>query len=58
MSASARKQQRNFAADPAGTSDDERDLAAEFRFRWHALQLGFFQRPILNPKASDRGSAT
>ena len=48
VSAFAREQQSDFAADSAGASDDESDLAAELRFGGHALQLGFFESPILD----------
>ncbi len=48
VGALAREQQSDFATDSAGASNDESDLAAELRFRGHALQLGFFESPILD----------
>ena len=48
VSALARQQQGDFAADSAGAADDQRDLAAELCLGGHALQLGFFERPILD----------
>jgi len=48
VSAPACEQHRNFPADSASTANDERNLAAEFCFCGHALELGFFKSPIFN----------
>ena len=40
----------HFAADAAAAADDNHDLAAELLFRRHALQLGFLERPVLDPE--------
>ncbi len=42
------QQQSHFAADAASASNDQRDLTAELSFGRHALQLGFFQRPVFD----------
>src|SRR5207253_8069494 len=38
-----------------GAANHENDLAAEFGFRRHALQLRFLKRPIFNPKRFGAG---
>ena len=48
MCSSSAQQQGNFAADSAGAADDEGDLAAEFCFGRHALELRFFERPVFD----------
>ena len=45
------QKQGHLAADSASTADDEHDLAAELRFRRHALQLGLFERPVLDAES-------
>src|SRR5262249_17921063 len=42
--------QYNLASDPASAADDGDDSAAEFRLGWHSSELGFFERPVLDPK--------
>src|SRR5438477_5447477 len=55
MSALPRKQQSHFTTDSTGSSNDESDLAAEFCFRRHALQFGFFERPVLDAECLGSG---
>ncbi len=40
--------QRDFAADAAAGADDGDDLAREFLFGRHALELGFLKEPVLD----------
>ena len=55
MSALSCEQQRDFTTDSACSSNDESDLAAEFCFRGHALELGFFERPIFDAEGFRTG---
>ena len=48
MGAAFREQQRDLAADAARAADHDDDLAAEFPFGRHPLQLGFFERPVFD----------
>ena len=48
MRAFAREQKRHLASYAAAAADDHHDLAAELRLGGHALQLRFFERPVLD----------
>ena len=50
VSAALRDLQRHLAADAAAAADDDDDLAAELLLGRHPLQLGFFERPVLDPE--------
>ena len=45
----------HFAADAAGSADDQRDAAAEFLFGRLAANLGLFQRPVFDAEGFDGG---
>ena len=53
--APAREEHRDLAADAASASDDHDDLAAELCLRRHALQLGFFERPVFDAEGFGAG---
>src|SRR5919204_2144948 len=46
----ARQQQSRLTSNATSATDDQGDLAAELGLRGHALQLGFLQCPVLDPK--------
>ena len=43
-------QQRDLAADAAAAAHDQKILRLNSRFGRHALELGFFQRPVFDPE--------
>ena len=46
--AALREHEGDFAADAAAAADNEDDFAAELGLGGHALQLGFFKRPVFD----------
>ena len=44
------EQQDCLSAYSTSTTNHKEDLATEFHLGRHALKLGFFERPVLNPK--------
>ena len=50
VAAALRDLQRHLAADAAGAADDDHHLARELLLRRHPLQLGFLERPVLDPE--------
>ena len=48
MRSLTRKKKRHLTPDAARAANNQSDLPAELSFRGHALQLGLFERPILD----------
>ena len=51
MRALAGEEKSDFPSNAAGAADNQSDLAAELRFRGHALEFGFFESPIFDAES-------